>query len=249
MENNLGKLVCTKENIYFGIMLFISILFYLILIISIFGIFYLLIFAIVLFYMQGLAIGNIRQNAVKITGEQFEDVYKKVVELSKKLGLEEIPDVYLMQSGGVLNAFATRFLFRDIVVIYSDILELAYEQGESAVDFVIAHELAHIKRSHLSKRKYIACAMIIPFLGSAYSRACEYTCDRFAASVIDSLPLDGLLVLAAGTKLYKKVNADKFVANAYQERGYWEWLAEIYSSHPGLAARVKNIARMQDAGN
>ena len=50
----------------------------------------------------------------------------------------------MVQSGGLLNAFATRFSFRNLVVLYSDVMELAYEQGESAVDFIIAHELAHI---------------------------------------------------------------------------------------------------------
>lgn len=242
---NIEKYVTKEENIFFYLMLIISILLYILLTISLVGIFYIAIFAIFMFMMQGIAIGQLRQNAIKITNEQFPDIYEKIEKYSKVLDLKEIPSIYLLQSGGLLNAFATRFLFKDIVVIYSDILELAYEQGENALEFIIAHELAHIKRKHLSKMKYIACAQIIPFLGLAYSRACEYTCDRIAAAITPKLPIDGLLVLCAGKKLYKQVNTEVFIKNAKQERNYWERMAEFLSTHPSLSARIEKIANME----
>ena len=243
-KENFQKFVSKKETLYFALMLIISLLFYIILFIGLIGIIYIMAIGLFLFITQGLAIGHIRQNSVKITENHFGDIYAKIKQYSEILSLETIPDVYLMQSGGVLNAFATRFLFQDVIVIYSDILELAYEQGENAVNFIIAHELAHIKRNHLSKMKYIACAMIIPFLNSAYSRACETTCDRIAMELTKELPIDGLLVLVAGTKLYKKVDTKLFVTNAEAEKGFWGWFAEICSSHPNLATRIKNLANI-----
>ena len=243
-EKEINSLVTEREIAYFVLMLTLSLVFYFFLFISIIGAFYVLFFAIFFFFMQGISIGSIRQNSVKITPEQFGDIYSKVEEYSKKLNLKKVPDVYLMQSGGLLNAFATRFLFKDIVVIYSDILELAYEQGENAVNFIIAHELAHVKRKHLSKQKYIICAELIPFLGLAYSRACETTCDQIATALTDKLPLDGLMVLAAGKKLYKKVDTDLFISNASKEKGFWGWCAEICSTHPNLATRIKHLANM-----
>ena len=243
-EKKIQDLVTERETAYFIIMLMFSLLIYFFLIISIIGIIYVLFFALFFFFIQGISIGSIRQNSVKITPEQFGDIYKKVEEYSAKLNLKKVPDVYLMQSGGLLNAFATRFLFKDIVVIYSDILELAYEQGENAVNFIIAHELAHVKRKHLSKKKYIICAEIIPYLGLAYSRACETTCDQIATALTDKLPLDGLLVLAAGKKLYKKVDTNLFIANATQEKGFWGWFAEVNSTHPNLATRIKHLSKI-----
>ena len=118
---DVSRLIASKENVYFIFMLLISLLTYFILFISIIGAFYVMFFALFLFIMQGLAIGSIKQNSVKITEEQFGDIYNKVKDFSDKLGLESVPDVYLMQSGGLLNAFATRFLCKDIVVIYSDV--------------------------------------------------------------------------------------------------------------------------------
>src|SRR5690606_28191330 len=40
-----------------------------------------------------------------------------------QLGVSQVPALYVLQSGGLLNAFATRFAGRDFVVVYSDMLE------------------------------------------------------------------------------------------------------------------------------
>ena len=107
--------------------------------------------------------------------------------------LNPVPAIYVLQAGGLLNAFATRFLGRSFVVIYSDVLELAYMKGEAELAFVICHELAHIKRKHLAWRWFLYPSMLIPFLGAAYSRACEYTCDRFGAHYRPDGALGGFL--------------------------------------------------------
>ena len=241
---NFKELITTKENVYFGIMLTISLVFYFFCIITIIPIVYILMIALCIYFAQGLSIGMLKHNAVKINQEQFSDVYNKIVEYSEKMALKKIPDAYVMQSGGLLNAFATRFFFRDFVVIYSDVLELAYEQGENAVNFIVAHELAHVKRGHLTKKKYILCAEIIPFLGMAYSRACETTCDNFAAALVPENSTDGMLALIAGKKLYKKVSIDALLKSAYEESGFWTWFYEICSSHPNIVKRIENIKNL-----
>lgn len=246
---NFDKLVTGKEKFYFGIMLTISLFVYLILTITIIGIIYLLTFATILFIIQGITIGELKQNAVKITESQFPDIQKKIDLFSMQLGLQKVPDAYIRQSGGLLNAFATRFCFGNFIVLYSDVLEMAYENGEDAVDFIIAHELAHIKRGHLTKMKYIVCAQFIPFLNTAYSRACETTCDNIAAAFISHAPADGLLAILAGKKLYKNINKESLLKTAEANNDIWCWLAEIFSSHPNLITRIKNITKIQSQIN
>ena len=86
-------------------------------------------------------------------------------------------------------------------------------------------------------------AMFIPFLGSAYSRACEYTCDSIGSSLSEEGARSGMLVLAAGTKLFRKVNVDQFVGQMQTESGFWMWFSEKVSSHPHL---VKRLARFPE---
>ena len=237
-REDMESLVHPKEKMYFAIAVVISVLLYLFLIISIVGIAYIVIGAVVLLIAQGLLIGNLKGNAVRVSERQFPDIHQLTVGLSHEMGLPQVPDVYVVQSGGVLNAFATRFFGTDFVVIYSDVLELAYQNGEPAVAFVLAHELAHVKRKHVTYRSLVFPAMLMPFLGKAYSRACEYTCDRFGAHCRPDGAADGLRVLAAGKRLYTRVDIEEFRTQGIRDRGFWTWFAEILSTHPYLSNRL-----------
>lgn len=74
-----------------------------------------------------------------------------------------------------------------------------------------------------------------------YSRACEYTCDRFGAHYRADGAVKGLLVLAAGKKLYRQVDAHDYSSHAEAERGFWVGFAEILSTHPNLPKRVQAV--------
>lgn len=241
--------VSSKENIYFVVALIVSILVNLALLVGtlVFGYLLILMYlGIIFLFVQGMAVAYIKQNSVKITKSQFGNIYEKVSEISQTLNICEMPEIYLMQSGGILNAFATRFLFKDYVVLYSDIMELAFQEGEDAVNFVIAHELAHVKRKHLSKQIWLFWGILFPYLGSAYSRACETTCDNIAAYFVPEHSIDGLMVLIAGKKLYKRVNISEMLKDANNSYGFWAWLSEISSSHPALAKRVYNVLKVSE---
>ncbi len=189
-------------------------------------------------YAHGVALGRVRGNAVRVSEKQFPQLHRLMVAHAKRLGLKEVPAVYVLQSGGLLNAFATRFSGRDFVVIYSDVLELALEQGEGAVGFIVGHELAHIWRGHLRHRWLTTPARFVPYLGSAYSRACEYTCDRVGAACQPDGAISGLLVLAAGKQLHPHVDVREFASQAEKDQSFWIRRAELMSSHPLLPKRV-----------
>jgi len=252
---NINYRINPKENIYFGIRLFLSIIGYfamLLLILFVFelpleksvGFLFLLsyvgIFALFLFFSTGIFVGHIKGNAIRITKIQFPDIYAILEKHCYQLGMD-IPASYILESGGILNAFATKFLGRNYVVIYSEILELAYEQGQEALEFVIAHELGHIKRNHKTKRLLLFPSAMVPFLASAYSRACEYTCDNIGKSLSPNGAMNGLLILAAGKQLYKKVNPEEYINNERYEISFWKWFAEKTSSHPHLPKRLDNV--------
>jgi Zn-dependent protease with chaperone function len=90
----------------------------------------------------------------------------------------------------------------------------------------------------MTRRAFLYPAMLVPFLGSAYSRACEYTCDRIGGALEPEGGIDGLLVLASGKELYSKMSAVEFSRQTETERGFFVRFAEIVSSHPHLTKRV-----------
>lgn len=240
-----NQLVHRKENIYLGFVMLFSILAYLFLAFSIVG---LIIIALILFFsliLNGFYMGGVRRNGVKLSEEQFPELYQKAVAVAKDMGLSKIPDIYVMESEGVLNAFATRFFMKDMVVLYSGIFDLIERHGEKEVLFVLAHEFAHLKRKHVLISLLILPALWVPFLGNAYLRACEYTCDRYAAYYIQSLEAatNGLLMLAIGKELYARVNHEAYMRQLKTESGFFIWFNEKMSTHPHLPKRVYELSK------
>lgn len=247
---DLSALVNPKERRYYVIMLAISLLIYAGILSSLasagaagVGVFlgYGIVIALVVFMAHGLMIGHLRGNGVRVTATQFPVLHRIVNAHARTLGMTETPDVFVLQAGGVMNAFATRFLGRNFMVLYSDVLAMAEREGERAVGFIVAHELAHVKRGHLRHRWLITPARFVPYLGAAYSRACEYTCDRFAAHCQPDGAVDGLLALAAGPDLYRRVDARQFARQVQTDGGFWVRRAELLSAHPTLPKRVAAI--------
>jgi Zn-dependent protease with chaperone function len=194
-----------------------------------------------------LLMGAIQGNGLKISKQQFPDVFEILVAHAHKLNLPKVPDMYVLQGGGILNAFALKFSRRDYIVLYSDVLALAYKQGIDAVSFIIAHELGHIKRKHTGFKSLILFpANLMPFLGNAYSRACEYTCDNVGYSLCPEGALKGILVLAAGKDLFNKVNIDALLANLSMQKNFSVSLVEFFSTHPALINRIANIYQVSD---
>jgi Zn-dependent protease with chaperone function len=230
-----------REQLYFVIAATVGVLTYLLLILSLIGLVYILIGASVGLLLNGLFTGHFRGNAVRVSEHQFPDVHAAIVRMAREVGIE-VPAVYILQAGGMLNAFALRFLGRNYVVLYSDVVELARQQGEHALAFVIAHELAHHQRGHTGwKRLLVIPSVWVPFLASAYSRACEYTCDAYGVDASPEGAVDGLLVLAAGKQLYRDIDAKAYARQAGQEEGFWVGFAELIASHPNLPKRVAAV--------
>ena len=130
-----------------------------------------LMFSLIGLFAHGLALGRVRGNAVRVSERQFPQLHRLVAAHSRRLGLKQPPSMYVMESGGLLNAFATRFLGRDFVIIHSDVLELALAQGESAVGFIVGHELAHVWRAIDADPDVQSLHDALPFLGGPYPPA------------------------------------------------------------------------------
>jgi Zn-dependent protease with chaperone function len=245
------QLVNTRERVYYAAMVVVSLLVYagLVLVglqqpeVGARIVMFALAFFLMGLFAHGLALGRVRGNAVRVSEKQFPLLHRLATTHARKLGLKKVPTVYVMESGGLLNAFATRFLGRDFVIVYSDVLALALAQGEAAVGFIMGHELAHVWRGHLKHHWLTLPGRLFPYLGAAYSRACEYTCDRIGAFCQPEGAISGLLILAAGKELHAHVDVKEYAAQAVSDQGYWIRRAEVVSSHPLLPKRVAALLK------
>jgi len=241
-----NELVDGRERPLFALMVVISALVYggLVLLVladaatAVTIIFYAAILILAGFVTHAVALGRLRGSGVLVSERQFPLLYQMVTAHTNLLGLTYRPTVYVVESGGILNAFAAKLLGRKFVIVNADILALALRSGTAAVSFVVGHEIGHHWRGHLRWRWLIAPARLVPYLGQAYSRACEYTCDRVGAYCAPDGAIDGLLVLAAGGWLHTHVNAQELAKQVDTDSGFWIRRAELISSHPRIPKRV-----------
>jgi Zn-dependent protease with chaperone function len=207
--------------------------------------FYAAVFIIMSFITPAFLKGTLIGNGIKITEKQFPEYYAVIQKQANILGLKKAPESYIVQSGSMLNAFATRIYCRDYMVLYSALLTKAENEGKDAVEFIIGHELGHIKRKHVSTLLNVLTlpAHLVPFLFKAYSRSREYTCDSIGASLAPAGAEKGLVLLSAGTDLFSQINVDDMI-HVYQSDKCWSsWFFEILSTHPLTIKRIMALRK------
>ena len=237
-----------RERTLRGFAIGIAIVSWLLVVVSIIGAIYGALIALVILVAHALYLAHVRGNAVRLGPQQLPHLWNKVVAASQRLGLREPPAAYLMQSGGILNAFATKLLGRRFVILNSELVDAcdggSAVLGPSEIDFVIAHEVAHLAAGHLNWM--LMPIRIIPLLGPAYSRACEYTCDRAGHSFVGDLEISSraLAILAAGRRAGRVMNLDAFVEQRHETGGFWMAVYELNSTHPYLPKRIAALREM-----
>jgi Zn-dependent protease with chaperone function/type II secretory pathway pseudopilin PulG len=240
-----GDLVYANEPPLFAISLVISVVFWLLLLVGTLGfaLLYAALFFVFYLFAQSALIAYIKGTAIKITPRQFPDLHDRLTACCRRLGIDTVPESYLLNGDGVFNAFATRFLGVNFLVLLSDVVD-ALESGPGAINFYLGHELAHIHRRHLVWRPVLLPATVLPLLGAAYHRAREATCDNYGAACCDD-PQDavvGLSVLAAGGKRWQAMSFPEYAAQADETSGFWMSFNELVSDYPWLVKRVARVA-------
>ncbi len=199
---------------------------------------YLLIGYVAFLFAHSAFISYLQGTGVKITEEQYPDLHQKLNHACARIELAQVPDAYILRTD-VFNALATKFLRRHFIVLFSDVID-ALEDAPDAVDFYIGHELGHIQRGHIKWGVFLAPALLLPWLGAAYRRAQEYTCDRYGAHCTNSEEniVKALSVIAAGNSRARTLNASAYLKQIQDSQGFWMSFNELTSDYPWLTKRM-----------
>lgn len=208
-------------------------------VISIIGVFYAALFSFIVLVGHFMAIAYLRGSGIKITPEQLPDLYTSVASISQRMGFKNVPEVYILQGNGVLNAMATKFVFTKFIIIYSNLID-ACDKDPSACNMIIGHELGHLRAGHLRWSWFIWPTYIIPFFANALSRAREYTADRYGAACCDNTrdALNGLLILAGGKNVAGQIKLERFTDQIKSINTGLMRIGEWMHTHPPLVRRI-----------
>ena len=241
-----------KEGTYMTLMYVISILIYILLCIplaafAVIGFPFILIFALFSWLTSLYFKAQVLGNCVKVTPHQYPEIHNTVLNYCSLTAITKLPDVFIYNGEGILNAFAIKVFTKKYVMLSSNIVDLSYKQGiMDELNFVIGHELGHHAAQHTSITRAILTgpAKIVPFLGAAYSRACELTADRYGLVLSNNknASLNGLINLAHGSRvLSRNTNISAFESQEDDIPEFMGFISKIYASHPRLTVRVRQL--------
>jgi Zn-dependent protease with chaperone function/Tfp pilus assembly major pilin PilA len=242
------NLVYPQERALGAVTLVLGVLVWLALIVGTFGVALVVIAigALAYLFAHSALIAHVKGNGIELSTEQFPDLHAHFVECCKRLDITDLPQAYILNGNGVLNAYATKFLRDRYVVLTSDIVD-AMQGNPEGLRFYMGHELGHLRMKHISKALFRWPVLWLPLLGAAYSRARESTCDRhgLACSGSGATAVLALSVLAAGRARWRTLNVATYVRQTEHSGGFWMSFHELISGYPWL---TKRAARMRVAG-
>lgn len=202
----------------------------------------------VIYYMYA----TYRTMSLRITEKNFPEVYQLIENYAKKLGMKKVPEAYVMQGNGILNAFSMFVIGKQYIQINTEIFEVAYREHHDmdSLGFVIAHEMAHIYYGHatLHYNLPILFANSIPVVGAIASRAREYSCDRLAQRVSGSDGVSAMFMLMVDRHLYTMVDREDYLEQAKKQKGFFVWIYNLVSSHPVMSKRIVALDEKEGSG-
>jgi Zn-dependent protease with chaperone function len=242
----MDELIYPRERTLGTLTLVLGLLVWVVLVIGTFGGALVMLAAGFLLYLfaQSALIARIKGNGVELSETQFPDLYAHFCACCDRLKMPERPKAYVIAGNGSLNAFATRFLGLQYVVLMSDVIDAMDRHGEG-VRFYMGHELGHLRLRHLTGHLLRWPVLWLPILGAAYSRAKESSCDRHGLACCSSpaSAAHALAALSAGAKRWAKLDAGSYVRQSAGTDGFWMSFHELVAGYPWL---TKRFARVMD---
>ncbi|HSW25708.1 MAG TPA: M48 family metallopeptidase, partial [Burkholderiaceae bacterium] len=240
----MNDLVYPRERVLGVLTLLIGLLVWLLLVVGTFGValIVLLLGFIVYLFVHSTLIAHVKGNGVALSEAQFPDLHVQFVACCEQLQMKERPQAYVMNGNGGLNAFATRFLRSQYVVLLSDVVD-AMRHHPDGVRFYIGHELGHLRMKHLSWQFLRWPVLWLPLVGAAYSRARESTCDRHGAACSSSADnaARAIAALAAGGSRWQQLDISAYLEQVKQTSGFWMSFHELTGAYPWLTKRVWRV--------
>jgi Zn-dependent protease with chaperone function len=259
MEFKISKVRHAKEKFYGSILMVIGVIFWLIVAASIvfvalMGSFlhlvvillYIAAFWFFGFVARALLRAYMIGHYVMVSDQQFPHIHKMVQDGARALGLKEAPQAFVYNSSGVMNAMALTLVGRTRYIWLTS--QLIDADSDEQVKFVIGHELGHHVAGHLDTLPGLLRfpGYIVPFLGQAYSRSRELTCDRVGLVVSRNLQASrtALQMLACGSaKLNAQMNPAAFEAQERMVPPIAGFFLHIVSLYPRLTRRVEALSQ------
>jgi Zn-dependent protease with chaperone function len=181
---------------------------------------------------------GVRGNLPRIGRDQFPEIEQLVADLVQGMGLMRVPEVYLtpnsVPSGQVMMLSKC-----DVLILSTGLLDLVTRGEQELFRFLVARQLGRLALRHPARAKWVYGSGLIPFVGSAYARACVRSADAVGAALVPEAAVAGLCMISSGPNLLHRLNVQAYLEQAERTRNALSWLAEHLSGTPFLPSRIR----------
>lgn len=189
---------------------------------------------------RALVIGN----SVRLSNTQFPEIYAVLEDLCRRIGMHQIPELYLTDSTVEALSAAFSSWHKNYIVLHQVMLDVDYTKSLDVVGFAIGRQLGAIRLNHTAwwNDMLLTYVSTLKWLVYPLHRVRVYSCDRYGAHLAPT-GFRGLLIYATGRRLMQSVNINDYLEQANQYEGTWPKIALLTERTPPVFLRLLELQR------
>lgn len=238
--HRIRRAVTRKETVYFSLLLGIAI----VTVGAIIGLVFetgqpgvyvmagLVILLLILWIRQWQRVSRIRSEGVRLSAEQFPELFEQIRIHTEQLRLWRMPEIYFQND--VKRPHVIGLFQKYLIVLPTSYLELTETRR-----FRLLLELARIKRNHQEKQILLWIGSWIPFLRPAYMRACARTRHQMILPLVSiAYARQAMFEDVLGSTLLATTDTEVYIEEKRQQRTFSILLYEALRTEPSLLERL-----------
>ena len=182
---------------------------------------------------QLVRVSTIRAEGILLSEQQQPLVYEQLRQDAERLGFWKVPEVIVTQHKTIKRP-RTIGLFQKYMLV----LPTGYPV-DATTRFELIRELVHLKQNHEEKQMLLLLGSWIPFLRSAYLRACEETADRVALACLpEEERVPALVRSVVGPVSWQTLNLPVYIDQKQQAMSFAATLSELFRNQSSVSHRL-----------
>ena len=193
----------------------------------------------ILWTWQLVRVMTIRTDGILLSEQQQSLVYAQLRQDAERLGFWKVPEVFVTHHKTIQRP-RTIGVFQKYLVVLP-----ANDPMDGTTRFELIRELVHLKQNHKEKQLLLVLGSWIPFLRSAYIRACEETADRTALACLpEEERVPALVRTIVGPLSWSRLNMTAYVEQKRQPVSIAATISDLFR-HQSSASRRLTFAGLE----
>jgi hypothetical protein len=185
---------------------------------------------------------TVRGNSVRLSREQFPDVYAILEGHCRRLGMATVPELFL--TGSSIPPFSQTYSsFRETyIILHQALFDIDERKMMDVISFTLGHELGAVRLSQTRvwNEMLLTYVSAIKWFRNPLNRIRTYSRDRYGAA-LSPTGFRGLLIHAIGRRLMDRVNVEDYLAQSRRYGGIWSNVDTFVEPRPQVLSRLKHL--------